>query len=67
MVDYCRRKVEAGQVSGHKFKIGQTVTYTSGSFGRGGVSGTYKVMQLLPAEGGDFQYRIKESDLDPVA
>jgi hypothetical protein len=46
-------------VNEHKFKIGQSVSYTSGPFGRGGLSGVYKIMQLLPPEGDDYQYRIK--------
>jgi hypothetical protein len=61
-------------MSGHKFKIGQAVTY----LGREKVSGAYKVTQLMPSENGDFQYRIrnlsephdrvvKESDLDRAA
>jgi hypothetical protein len=45
-------------VSDHKFKIGQTVFYSSGPYGRGGV---YKVMQLLPPTGDDRQYRIKSA------
>ena len=46
----------------HKFKVGQSVSFTSGSFGRGGTSGIYKVTQLLPPEGDDDQYRIKNAD-----
>jgi len=46
-------------VSEHKFKVGQTVHYTSGPFGRGGTAGSYKITQLLPPEGDDRQYRIK--------
>lgn len=48
-----------GIVSSHKFKVGQMVSYTSGfpSAGRG----VYKVTQLLPSEGDDFQYRIKST------
>ena len=46
----------------HKFKIGQTVNFTSGPFGRGGASGIYKVTQLLPPDGDDYQYRIKSAD-----
>lgn len=45
----------------HKFKIGQTVSYTSGPFGRAGASNIYKVTQLLPPEADDFQYRIKNA------
>jgi hypothetical protein len=38
------------QMSDHKFKIGQIVSY----LGRGKASGTYKITQLMPSEGGDF-------------
>jgi hypothetical protein len=51
-------------VSGHKFKIGQSVTYTSRPFAAGSASGVYKITQLLPPEGDDFQYKIK-SDTEP--
>lgn len=43
----------------HKYKIGQTVLYNSGPFGRGTTADSYKVTQLLPSEGDDRQYRIK--------
>ncbi len=45
----------------HKFKVGQSVSFTSGPFGRGGANGTYKVTQLLPPEGDDYQYKIKSA------
>jgi hypothetical protein len=45
----------------HKFKVGQSVSFMSGSFGRGGTKGIYKVTQLLPPEGDDCQYRIKKA------
>jgi hypothetical protein len=45
----------------HKFKIGQTVQYTSGPYGRGSSSSVYKITQLLPPEGDDRQYRIKSA------
>ena len=62
------------QMNRHKFKVGQTVMYLA----RERTSGTYKITQLMPSEGGDFQYRIrntsephervvKESDLDRAA
>jgi hypothetical protein len=35
-------------VSSHKFKIGQSVNYTSGPFGVGSGSRVYKITQLLP-------------------
>jgi len=67
-----------GSVPEHKFKVGQSVSFISGPFGRGGANGIYKVTQLLPPEGDDYQYRIKsanephervvkESQLDRVA
>jgi hypothetical protein len=48
-------------VSDHKFKIGQSVHYTSGPYGRGTASGVYKITQVLPSEGDDRQYRIKSA------
>jgi hypothetical protein len=48
-------------VNEHKFKIGQTVNYASGPFGRGAGGGMYKITQLLPPEGDEYQYRIKSS------
>ncbi|MGB7036700.1 MAG: hypothetical protein WBD71_14385 [Xanthobacteraceae bacterium] len=51
-----------GSVNEHKFKIGQTVSFSSGPFGRGSTSGLYKVTQLLPPEGDDCQYRIKNAN-----
>jgi len=66
-----------GFVPQHRFKVGQSVSFASGPFGRG-TEGIYKVTQLLPPEGGDYQYRIKsasephervvkESELEPLA
>ncbi len=46
----------------HKFKVGQSVSFLSGSIGRGRTNGLYKVTQLLPPEGDDYQYRIKNAD-----
>ena len=48
-------------MSDQKFKVGQSVHYTSGSYSRGGASGIYKVTQVLPLEGEDRQYRIKSA------
>jgi hypothetical protein len=45
----------------HKFRVGQTVLYTSSPITRPGASGTYKVVKLLPSDGDDYQYRIKNS------
>jgi hypothetical protein len=43
----------------HKFQVGQTVFYTSSPVSRPGASGSYKVVRLLPSDGEDYQYRIK--------
>ena len=43
----------------HKFYVGQTVFYTSSPISRPGASGSYKVVRLLPSDGEDYQYRIK--------
>ena len=48
-------------VSNHKFRIGQSVNYTSGLFGAGSASGVYKITRLLPPEDNDFQYKIKSA------
>lgn len=48
-------------MKGHKFTVGQTVYFNSGSMGRPGVSGSYKIVRLLPSDGDDFQYRIKSA------
>ena len=45
----------------HKFKIGQTVNYRS-AFDRDETIGVYTVTRLLPPEGGEYQYRIKNAD-----
>lgn len=45
----------------HKFRVGQTVLYTSSPITRPGASGAYKVVRLLPSDGEDYQYRIKNS------
>jgi hypothetical protein len=45
----------------HKFRVGQTVFYTSSPVSRPGANGSYKVVRLLPSDGDDYQYRIKHS------
>lgn len=49
-------------MSDHKFKVGQTVSYLFGSGGRGPRSDVFKIVQCLPPEGGDYQYRIKSAN-----
>jgi len=43
----------------HKYRVGQAVFYTSSPISRPGASGSYKVVRLLPSDGEDYQYRIK--------
>jgi hypothetical protein len=53
-------KKRTDDVSHHKFKVGQTVLYTSG-VGSSRRSDIFTVMQRLPPQGGDYQYRIKSA------
>lgn len=45
----------------HRFKIGQFVDYTPGRLAMPSSGGEYKVVRLLPLEGGDLLYRIKSA------
>jgi hypothetical protein len=46
-------------MSRHKFKVGQLVAYSPGRMGMSASAREYKVLRLLPAEGGELLYRIK--------
>jgi hypothetical protein len=46
-------------MSRHKFKVGQMVDYSPSRLDAPASSSAYKIIRLLPAEGGDRQYRIK--------
>jgi hypothetical protein len=46
-------------VVAHKYHVGETVYFTSPTFGRAAATGSYTVVKLLPSESDDFQYRIK--------
>jgi len=43
----------------HKYQVGQTVFFTSSPITRPGATGSYRVVKLLPSDGDDYQYRIK--------
>lgn len=43
----------------HKFKIGQSVHFSSNLANRLGARGSYKVVKLLPVEADQLRYRIK--------
>jgi hypothetical protein len=46
-------------LNSHKFRVGQAVFYTSSPISRPGATGSYRVVRLLPSDGDDYQYRIK--------
>ena len=56
------RIVGRSGLSTHKFAVGDSVRYTSGTVGRPGDDGDYKVVRLLPAEGEEQRYRIKSAN-----
>ncbi len=43
----------------HSFRVGQTVNFTPGKTGMPVSSREYTILRLIPAEGGQNQYRIK--------
>ncbi|MDB5602687.1 MAG: hypothetical protein JWN71_4731 [Xanthobacteraceae bacterium] len=43
----------------HKYQLGQAVQFTSSPVSRPGADGSYKIVKLLPSDGDDYQYRIK--------
>ena len=45
----------------HRFNVGETVYFTASNVARPAASGTYEVIRLLPTDGDDCQYRIKNS------
>jgi hypothetical protein len=53
--------LEAAPIRGHKYRVGETVYFTSPTFGRAAATGIYTVVKLLPSESDDYQYRIKSS------
>ena len=62
MVETAERRSRVTNMSDHKFKVGQTVHYASGLYGRAHRGGVFKIMQRLPPQGGDYQYRIKSAN-----
>jgi hypothetical protein len=45
----------------HKFTVGEVVQFAGPRFLRA-ASGLYEVTRLVPHSGGEFQYRIKNSE-----
>src|SRR6266852_2615783 len=54
----CRRTA----LQDHRFQIGQTVYFTSRPIGHMVANSTCEVVKLLPSDGGDYQYRIKNAN-----
>lgn len=46
-------------IVGHKFKVGQVLFFAPSIFEPATRKGSYRVVRLLPADGGDNQYRLK--------
>lgn len=45
----------------HRYKVGQSVRYTSNMLRFFQAAGEFRVVKLLPADGNEQQYRIKSS------
>ncbi|HYC03050.1 MAG TPA: hypothetical protein VED40_07145 [Azospirillaceae bacterium] len=46
----------------HKFKLGQSLAFTPGRFEeRQASTGLYEVMRLMPTDGLELQYRVKNA------
>lgn len=43
----------------HKFKVGQSVRFTPGKMTPPAGGQAYTIVRVLPAEGGEYHYRIK--------
>ena len=48
-------------MSNHRFKVGQTVNYTSRFIDGVNADVVFKITHLLPAEDDEFQYRIRSA------
>lgn len=45
----------------HKYQVGETVYFTASNVARPAASGLYEIVKLLPTDGDDCQYRIKNA------
>jgi hypothetical protein len=48
-------------LASHKYKVGQSVRYSSSVMRRFGSNSSFKIVKLLPSEGDHHQYRIKSA------
>ena len=51
--------MEWSVLKSHKYTVGQTVLYMAGPLNRATADGAYKIIKLLPSDGEEQQYRIK--------
>jgi|LNFM01.1.fsa_nt_gb hypothetical protein len=58
---HCFAQKQEVPLSVHKFKVGQTVDFSPGRGALSSGSRLYKIVKLLPSEGGQLLYRIKGS------
>jgi hypothetical protein len=56
------RRMEFSVLKSHRFTLGQTVRYIAGPMNRATAAGTYKIIKLLPLDGDEHQYRIKNTE-----
>jgi hypothetical protein len=56
------RSMEFSVLKSHRFTLGQTVRYIAGPMNRATAVGTYKIIKLLPLDGDEHQYRIKNTE-----
>jgi len=45
----------------HKYGVGENVYFTASNVARPAATGAYEVISLLPTDGDDCQYRIRNS------
>ncbi|MCC6946246.1 MAG: hypothetical protein IT539_00630 [Bradyrhizobiaceae bacterium] len=45
----------------NRFRVGESVRYTSNTVGRPGARDGYTIVRVLPPENGEQQYRIKSA------
>jgi hypothetical protein len=52
-------KEHGRSIGGHKFNVGQSLFFSPSIFEAATRKGLFRVVSLLPADGGDNQYRLK--------
>jgi len=45
----------------HRFRLGESVYFTSRPIGHMVANSSYEIVRLLPSDGSDYQYRIKSA------